>query len=124
MSSASPPRLRMRSMASSAPLVLDIVALEREDRPAVAVGHRTCLPLGQVDVDGRLLGRDHQHVVFEAVGSVLEGDARAAEPALAAEDLDRVVEACRTEVLDRDRAHHELAAVAAMQEAQMPKVLR
>src|SRR5262249_39849123 len=54
---------------------------------------------------------------------VLEGDARTADAALAAEHLDRVVEAGGREVLDRDRPHHELALAGAAEQSQVAQVL-
>ena len=78
----------------------------------VAVVSGPALPLGEVDVDERLVRGDHEQLVGEAVGGEREGDARPPEPRDADVDLDLVVEDGRREVLDVVRPHHEVAAAA------------
>src|SRR5205085_11085447 len=97
MSSASPPRATICSIASSA---LGIVAFECEHALAVVVGDAERLTLLEVDVDEGLVGGDHERVVGHLVGGEFEGDARPADPRDACEDLDLVVEAGGCEVLD------------------------
>ncbi len=87
------------------------------------VRHRRRTPRAEVDQHERLLGRDHQRVVREAVRGALVRHARAPDPAHAHERLDQVVESGRRVVLDRRCAHHELAALGS-EPSEMAVVLR
>ena len=55
------------------------------------------------------MGRDHEHVVLQAVGGAFVRHARPSDARDADEGLDEVVETRRRQVVDRARAHHELA---------------
>ena len=78
----------MRSIASSAPLVLDLSALELDDPGAVVVRHREGLALLEVDVDERLVRGDHQRVTRDLVRGELERDARPPDAGYASVDLE------------------------------------
>src|SRR3989441_1435238 len=98
----------MRSIASSAPLGVDIGALELADPLAPPLRYGARPPLSQVEENERLR-RGHRKRLALEVGGELVGHARRADPLDAHVDLDRIVEACGRVVLDRHCAHDELS---------------
>src|SRR5438093_2449496 len=100
------------------------VALEGANLLAEPVGHRARLALREVDEHERLLRRDHEQVVVVAVRRAFVGDARPSDARNADEDLEQVVEDGRSEILDRRRAHDELAvALTRGEHLEVPVVL-
>src|SRR5207302_3550452 len=83
-------------------------ALERADLLTPPLGDGARLSLGQVDQDERLRRRHGERLALE-VGAELVSHARCADSRDADVDLDQVVESGRGVVLDRHRAHDELA---------------
>ena len=115
---------RMRSIASTGRSLTrrDRLARAHELQPAGRPAPASA-PRAEVDQHERLLGRDHQRVVREAVRGALVRHARAPDPAHAHERLDQVVESGGRVVLDRRGAHHELAALGS-EPSEMAVVLR
>src|SRR5206468_12346620 len=108
-SAGSPPRLRMRSTASSAPaLEDDVISLERTDRVAEVLRNLAGLALVEVDEHRRLRCRDEEQVVVYAVRGAFVGRARTPDARDADEELEFVVEDCGRVILDRQRAQNEL----------------
>ena len=89
---------------------------------AVRVGHGRP-PLGEVDVDERLVRGDEQRVLGDLVGGEFEGNARRPDPRDPDVDLELVVEAGGGEVLDVVGPHDEVALGFPVQQPEQPVVL-
>src|SRR5437879_3722531 len=100
MSSASPPLSRMRSTASSASSVLDIVALELDDLGSVVVRHEERFPLLEIDVHQRLVGGDKQRVIRHLVRGDVDGDGRPHKAPAEGRDL---------RIIDPDSIYHVIS---------------
>src|SRR5215475_11869696 len=112
-----------RTDTGPAGLHLEVVAFERADPFPQLVGNRTRLPLFEIDVDDRLVGRRHEQIVVDPVDLCLEGHARPADSCGPNENLEEVVEPRRSVVLDVQGTQYEVALEIRVQQMKVAEIL-